>query len=268
MHDFSTWVILNDGHMEDADRFVVDPVNPGVVYRTGCCRVWRSDDRGASWTLIYQVNSNWSPFITGLVIDPTDPDRLILSLDRALLESRDGGVSWHYEDEGINIECRSGSWKQSEPLLCNGPRAIVVSPLPGGPTFVAPERVVLLSIDTLRADHVGCYGATDANTPNLDTIGAQGVRFEVALSPVPLTLPAHASLLTGLEPPGHGVRDNATFPLENDLPTLATLLAERGFRTGAFIAAFPLVAKFGFARGFEHFDEDIESVTTGEVENR
>ena len=87
----------------------------------------------------------------------------------------------------------------------------------GGPSFVAPERVVLLSIDTLRADHVGCYGASDAHTPNLDTIAAQGVRFEVALSPVPLTLPAHASLLTGLEPPAHGVRHNSIHRLGTGL---------------------------------------------------
>ncbi len=132
----STWVITNDGHSEDAIRFVVDPVNPGVVYRTSS-RVMRSDNRGATWSQVYQVGGNFPPFITDLVIDPTDPDRLILGLDSALLVSRDRGVSWLLQNDGLDIECRSGIWKQSQPVFCNGPRAIVVSPRPGGPTYAA-----------------------------------------------------------------------------------------------------------------------------------
>ncbi len=125
----------------------------------------------------------------------------------------------------------------------------------GGPTFVAPERVVLLSIDTLRADHVGCYGATDAHTPNLDTIGAQGVRFQVALSPAPLTLPAHASLLTGLEPPGHGVRHNSIHRLGEGLPSLAERMRDAGYATAAFVGALVLDRRFGLDRGFDVYDD-------------
>jgi arylsulfatase A-like enzyme/Flp pilus assembly protein TadD len=125
----------------------------------------------------------------------------------------------------------------------------------GGSAFVAPERVLLLSIDTLRADHVGCYGASNAHTPNLDTIGAQGVRFEVALSPAPLTLPAHASLLTGLEPPAHGVRHNSIHRLEAGLPTLAERMRDAGYATAAFVGALVLDRRFGLDRGFDLYDD-------------
>jgi arylsulfatase A-like enzyme/Flp pilus assembly protein TadD len=125
----------------------------------------------------------------------------------------------------------------------------------GGPAFVAPDRVLLLSIDTLRADHVGCYGASDAHTPNLDTIAASGVRFEVALSPVPLTLPAHASLLTGLEPPAHGVRHNSIHRLGAGLPTLAERMRDAGHATAAFVGALVLDRRFGLDRGFDAYDD-------------
>ena len=77
----------------------------------------------------------------------------------------------------------------------------------------AVERVVLVSIDTLRADHLGCYGASDVHTPHLDAVAASGVRFAQAISPTPLTLPSHTTLLTGLDPPRHGVRGNGRFRL-------------------------------------------------------
>jgi hypothetical protein len=111
--------------------------------------------------------------------------------------------------------------------------------------------VVLITIDTLRADHVGCYGDRTAHTPNLDALADSGVRFETAVSPVPLTLPSHASLMTALDPPHHGIRHNTVFTLEDGIPTLATRLREAGFATAAFVGAFVLDARFGLDRGFD-----------------
>lgn len=117
------------------------------------------------------------------------------------------------------------------------------------------QRVVLVSIDTLRADYLGCYGATAAATPHLDALAEEGVRFAAAFSPAPLTLPSHASLLTGLDPPHHGVRDNSTFRLPDDVPVLAQALAERGFATAAFVGSIMLDRQYGLARGFDVYDD-------------
>ncbi len=81
--------------------------------------------------------------------------------------------------------------------------------------------VLLVSIDTLRADHVGVYGAVEAETPRLDALAAAGTRFDTAIAPAPLTLPSHASLLTGLDPPRHGVRHNGVYRLDARIETLA-----------------------------------------------
>jgi choline-sulfatase len=124
------------------------------------------------------------------------------------------------------------------------------------------ERVILITVDTLRADHVGAYGATGVRTPTLDGIAARGVRFENAISPAPLTLPTHATLLTGLDPPEHGVRHNGVFRLAEGLPTLAEALAAEGFRTGAFVGAFVLDRRFGLARGFEHYDDHTDRLSS------
>ena len=91
---------------------------------------------------------------------------------------------------------------------------------------VPAQRIVLVTIDTLRADFVGAYTGGNAETPNLDALAESGVRFTAAISPAPLTLPSHASILTGLDPPHHGVRDNMTFALPDDLATLPEALAE------------------------------------------
>jgi arylsulfatase A-like enzyme len=117
------------------------------------------------------------------------------------------------------------------------------------------ERIVLVSIDTLRADHLGCYGAAFAHTPRLDALAAGGVRFANAISPAPLTLPSHTTLLTGLDPPEHGVRHNGVFRLTDDVPTLAEHLREAGFATAAFVAAYVLDRQFGLDRGFDRYDD-------------
>ncbi len=115
---------------------------------------------------------------------------------------------------------------------------------------VAVDTIVLITIDTLRADRVGAYGWPGARTPAMDGLAASGVRFGRAFAPSPITLPSHASLLTGLNPPGHGARHNGV-PVRPDVPAVAERLRDAGWATGAFIGAFPLDRRFGLARGFE-----------------
>jgi len=119
--------------------------------------------------------------------------------------------------------------------------------------------VVLVSVDTLRADHLPLYGYEEGETPHLDALGREGIVFENAYTHCPLTLPAHASMLTGLLPPHHGVRDNSGFILGPDTPTLATRLHARGAATGAAVSAFVLRASTGIARGFDLYDDAIET---------
>ncbi len=128
---------------------------------------------------------------------------------------------------------------------------------------VLPERIVLVTVDTLRADHVGAYGAAQARTPTFDAVAAQGVRFETAISPVPLTLPTHASILTGRTPPAHGVRHNSVFKLADGIPTLAERMRDAGFATAAFVAAFVLDRQFGLGRGFETYDDQMAGHPSG-----
>ena len=106
-------------------------------------------------------------------------------------------------------------------------------------------NVLVITLDTTRADHLGLYGDGDAKTPALDRLAAGGVTFEHAMTPVPITLPAHASLMTGLYPHEHGVRNNAGFRLSDHAQTLAEVLSEHGYRTGAVVGAFVL-ASAGF----------------------
>jgi choline-sulfatase len=127
-----------------------------------------------------------------------------------------------------------------------------------------PPSLVLLTLDTTRADHLGAYGAARARTPALDALAARGTRYTRALTAAPLTLPAHCSLLTGLEPPEHGVRDNGVSALPPDLPTLATALRARGYATGAFVSSRVLDRRFGLDRGFEVYDDRMAAERTGE----
>ena len=124
----------------------------------------------------------------------------------------------------------------------------------------APRQpnLVLVTLDTVRADHLGCYGDREAVTPWLDRLAGEGLRFANASSAVPLTLPSHTSLLTGLLPPHHGLRNNGVGALRPDTATLATLLAGAGYRTAAFVGAFVLDHRFGLKAGFELYDDEIE----------
>jgi choline-sulfatase len=122
-----------------------------------------------------------------------------------------------------------------------------------------PNRpnVLLVTIDTLRADHVGCYGDAAASTPVLDALAARGVRFATAVAHVPLTGPSHASILTGLGPLGHGFRENAGFVLPAPVRSGAQDFHDAGYRTAAFVSAFPLDRRFGFDRGFDLYDDHL-----------
>ncbi|MBP7146920.1 MAG: sulfatase-like hydrolase/transferase [Acidobacteria bacterium] len=120
-----------------------------------------------------------------------------------------------------------------------------------------PRSLLLVTLDTTRADHLGCYGAGGAATPNIDALARRGTRFDQALSPVPLTLPAHASILTGRPPRLHGVRDNAGFRLPAGELTLAEELRERGFATRAFVASAVLDRSTGIDQGFAVFDDRV-----------
>lgn len=122
------------------------------------------------------------------------------------------------------------------------------------PGSAAGSNVLLITIDTLRADRVGAYGNPSGLTPTLDRLAESGLRFEAAFTPVPMTLPAHASILTGLEPFNHGIRNNTAFRL-GQTPTLATMLKNAGYRTGAFVGAFVLNAGFGLNRDFDVYDD-------------
>ena len=133
---------------------------------------------------------------------------------------------------------------------------------------VKRPNVLLITLDTTRADHLGCYGDQDALTPALDALAARGALFEQAFTSCPQTLAAHATMLTGLQPPEHGLRINGKQRLGAGIPTLAETLAARGYRTGAFVAAFVLDSKFGLNRGFETYDEDLSHAVPQAVHER
>jgi len=122
----------------------------------------------------------------------------------------------------------------------------------------AARNVLLLTLDTLRADALGAYGQQRPSSPSLDRLAREGVVFEQAVSASPLTLPSHATILTGLFPSAHGIRGNAGYALAPELRTLSEVLQEHGYRTGAEIAAPPLGAQRGLAQGFDHY-RDLHS---------
>jgi arylsulfatase A-like enzyme/Flp pilus assembly protein TadD len=119
----------------------------------------------------------------------------------------------------------------------------------------APRDVILITIDTLRADALGFAGNTRVKTPFLDSLAARGTVFTHAHAHNVVTLPSHANILTGLYPWQHGVRDNAGFILDTTKPTLAAMLHERGFATGAFVSAYPVDHRFGLNGGFDVYDD-------------
>jgi arylsulfatase A-like enzyme len=126
----------------------------------------------------------------------------------------------------------------------------------------APIGVIVITLDTTRADRLSAYGFQDASMPNLDRLAREGVLFDQATSVAPLTLPAHCSLFTGLFPPEHGVRDNADRALTSERTTLAEVLHAQGFRTAAFVGSAVLGSDRGLAQGFDVY-RDVDSSTVG-----
>ncbi|MFN7943666.1 MAG: sulfatase-like hydrolase/transferase [Thermoanaerobaculia bacterium] len=161
-------------------------------------------------------------------------------------------------------------------LACRAPRE-ALGALPGGLT---PRQLnlLLVTLDTTRADRIGAYARLRGTrefvaTPNLDALAARGTLFADAVSVTPLTLPAHSTILTGLLPAAHGVRDNGGFRLPPERSTLAELLAGRGWRTGGFVAAYVLDRKWGIAQGFETYFDDFDlakfkTVSMGDIQRR
>ena len=141
---------------------------------------------------------------------------------------------------GVFVRC-TGSHEQTPPRLT--------------------PNILLVTVDTLRADAIGAYGNASAVTPRMDQLARRGIRFVRAHAHNVVTLPSHANLLSGLLPIDHGVRDNAGFRFPATLDTIATLLKARRYRTGAFISAFPLDRRFGLARGFDEYDDRFVDAT-------
>jgi arylsulfatase A-like enzyme/cytochrome c-type biogenesis protein CcmH/NrfG len=138
---------------------------------------------------------------------------------------------------------------------------------PGAPEPQATARnLVIVTVDTLRADRVGAYGYAKARTPVMDALAARGTRFDRAFAPAPITLTSHASLMTGRYPPGHGARHNG-MRMDEDVPTLAAALANGGLLTAAFVGAFPLDRRFGLDRGFSTYGDRMPRNAQGRLQN-
>ena len=119
------------------------------------------------------------------------------------------------------------------------------------------KNVLLITIDTLRADHLSCYGYTKMKTAHIDALANEGVLFQNAFCQVPLTLPSHTSIMTGLYPVHHGVRNNGTFIFDKKSATLAKILSSYNYVTAAFVAAYVLDKRFGLNDGFAHYDDNV-----------
>lgn len=120
-----------------------------------------------------------------------------------------------------------------------------------------PPNVLLVTFDTTRADRIGCYGNQRIETPTLDGLAREGIRFANAMSTAPITAPSHSTILTGRYPIAHGFRDNGLFVLGEEQVTLAEILRENGYATAAAVGAFPLIARFGLNQGFDLFDDHL-----------
>lgn len=138
------------------------------------------------------------------------------------------------------------------------------SPAPFVPGAARGFNLLLVTLDTTRADRIGAYGARGAHTNSIDKLAREGVRFETVVTPAPITLPAHTSLMTCLEPGGHGVRHNGDrLAKDRAFPTLAETLRSSGYDTAAFVSAFVLDRRFGLDQGFDHYDDKVDPAPGG-----
>jgi len=134
------------------------------------------------------------------------------------------------------------------------------------PAQQTARNFILITVDTLRADRVGAYGDPTARTPAMDSLAARGARFTSAFAAAPITLPSHATMLTGRYPPGHGARHNG-IRVEAAVPTIAEVLSKQGFATAAFVGAFPLDRRFGLNRGFAAYGDQMPRTAEGRPSN-
>lgn len=160
----------------------------------------------------------------------------------------------------------SGRAVASAVLVALAATACSTPPSPRVPALGPTPNVVLLTVDTLRADRIGAWGYRETDTPQMDRLAAEGTRFANAISTVPFTLPAHSAIMTGTYPPWHGVRENVGYSLGDEAVTLAETFRDQGYATAGFVSAFPLDSRWGIAQGFDHYLDDFD-VTGGERTN-
>jgi arylsulfatase A-like enzyme/Flp pilus assembly protein TadD len=167
------------------------------------------------------------------------------------------------EHSALSIDCRQRA------LLLTLIAALLACGCRGSgerPAAPRAQNVLLVTIDTLRADRVGAYGYARARTPTLDALAHTGVRFDKAYATAPITLVSHASLMTGRYPPGHRARHNG-IRMDLAVPTIAEALAHTGLRTAAFVAAFPLDRRFGLIKGFQTYGDRMPRGADGRLAN-
>ncbi len=128
----------------------------------------------------------------------------------------------------------------------------------GGGDDGRPLSLIVISIDTMRPSRLGCYGNDAIETPHIDQLAARGARFTNCMASAPLTLPSHASILTGQYPFRHRVRNNGRYVLGDERESIAEILKHKGYETAAFVGAFPLAAKFGLSQGFDRYDDEFQ----------
>ena len=138
-------------------------------------------------------------------------------------------------------------------------------PDPWDPTHEPFEswNILLVSLDTTRPDYLEACGGEKVPTPGLNRVAGDSFLFEEMIAPTPVTLPSHASLFTGLNPPGHGVRENTEYALPDGSTTLAGVFKDAGYRTAAFVAAFVMDSRFGLAQGFEEYHDRMDGPEPG-----
>ncbi len=154
---------------------------------------------------------------------------------------------------------------------CDGKRSAGVRSADSARAAARGRNVVLVTMDTTRADRIGCYGHAAARTPFVDRMAAEGILAERALAAAPVTLPSHASILSGRNPIRHGVRDNGIFRMKPEEVLLAEVLKANGYATAAFISAYPLDRSYGLDQGFDHYDDALKtsaSAGAAQVERR
>jgi arylsulfatase A-like enzyme/Flp pilus assembly protein TadD len=163
------------------------------------------------------------------------------------------------------MACQSSEKKKAREASENPPAAQpsqATAQPSSGP--MKPTNIVLITLDTVRADRLRCYGNAKIKTPTIDALASSGVLFEKAVAQAPLTLPSHASMFTGTNPNVHHVRDTGGFVLQPSSITMATILREHGWNTAAFIGAVVFKRSFGFNQGFSVYDDRMPGGSGGE----